>query len=202
MHWHFQTSQAHISCARNRYTKEPLKYSYLSRRACSEAISLQFGFVPWRISKLWQTSGLNWSDSTETIRAPGGRMAVKSGPCNLVITSWLKFSSLCLSRGGLWQDWGGLYWICYNISSVSCFVFFGCKASGILGPWPGIEPAPPALEGKDLTTGLPGKSHKWQFFNSVCFVFDFTVIYTPDVCHFIINNIVWKVFLLNLVSCW
>ena len=31
-----------------------------------------------------------------------------------------------------------------------CFVFwfFGGKASGILAPWPGIEPATPALEGK------------------------------------------------------
>ena len=29
---------------------------------------------------------------------------------------------------------------------------------GILAPQPGIEPAPPALEGKVLTTGLPRKS--------------------------------------------
>ena len=38
------------------------------------------------------------------------------------------------------------------------FWFFGCKACVILAPQPGIEPAPPALGGKVLTTGRPGKS--------------------------------------------
>ena len=38
------------------------------------------------------------------------------------------------------------------------FWFFGPEASEILAPRPGIEPAPPALEGKDLITGPPGKS--------------------------------------------
>ena len=38
------------------------------------------------------------------------------------------------------------------------FWFFGHEACGILAPWPGIEPAPPALEGEVLTTGPPGKS--------------------------------------------
>ena len=40
-----------------------------------------------------------------------------------------------------------------------CFMFclFGPKACGILAPWPGIEPTPPALEGEVLTTGPPGK---------------------------------------------
>ena len=39
-----------------------------------------------------------------------------------------------------------------------CFMFclFGCQAWGILDPQPGIEPVPPALEGKILTTGPPG----------------------------------------------
>ena len=41
-----------------------------------------------------------------------------------------------------------------------CFVFFGQEACGVLALWPGIEPAPPALEGKVLTTGPPGKSPK------------------------------------------
>ena len=36
--------------------------------------------------------------------------------------------------------------------------FFGCEAFGILAPQPEIEPTPPALEGKVLTTGPPGKS--------------------------------------------
>ena len=38
------------------------------------------------------------------------------------------------------------------------FCFFGCEACGILAPRPVMEPAPPALEGDVLTTGLPGKS--------------------------------------------
>ena len=46
-----------------------------------------------------------------------------------------------------------VYGIYYNIASVLCF---GVKASGILVPHPGIEPTPPALEGKILTTGPPG----------------------------------------------
>jgi len=38
------------------------------------------------------------------------------------------------------------------------FWFFDHKAYGILAPWPGIEPAASALEGKVLNTGRPGKS--------------------------------------------
>ena len=39
------------------------------------------------------------------------------------------------------------------------FLFdIGHEAWGIIAPWPGIEPVPPALEGKVLTTGPPGKS--------------------------------------------
>ena len=34
---------------------------------------------------------------------------------------------------------------------------FGQEACGILALQPGIEPAPPALEGVVLTTGAPGK---------------------------------------------
>ena len=45
-----------------------------------------------------------------------------------------------------------------------CFMFwfFGTEACRILVPRPGIEPVPPALEGKVLTTGPPGKS-LWYF---------------------------------------
>ena len=41
-----------------------------------------------------------------------------------------------------------------------CFMvwFFGCVAFAVLVPWPGIEPALSALEGKVLTTGPPEKS--------------------------------------------
>ena len=48
------------------------------------------------------------------------------------------------------------YWFCFM------FWFFGREACGILAPRPEIVPAPPALEGKVLTTGRPGKSlHKF-----------------------------------------
>ena len=38
------------------------------------------------------------------------------------------------------------------------FWFFGHEARAILVLRPGIEPAPPTLEGTVLTTGPPGKS--------------------------------------------
>ena len=46
------------------------------------------------------------------------------------------------------------------------FQLFGHKACGILASQPGIEPAHPALKGRILTTGLPGKSPdslNWDF---------------------------------------
>ena len=42
-----------------------------------------------------------------------------------------------------------------------CFL----EAYGILAPGPGIEPIPPALEGKVLTTGPPRKSPIFAFLN-------------------------------------
>ena len=43
------------------------------------------------------------------------------------------------------------------------------KACGILVSRPGIEPAPPALEGRFLTTGPPGKSRCCSYwFSSLC----------------------------------
>ena len=41
---------------------------------------------------------------------------------------------------------------------VLVFFFFGHEASGVLVPWPGIEPPPSALEGEALAIALPGKS--------------------------------------------
>ena len=40
---------------------------------------------------------------------------------------------------------------------------FGLKACGILAPHPGMEPAPPALEGKALTTGPSTESQPFSF---------------------------------------
>ena len=42
------------------------------------------------------------------------------------------------------------------------FFWLHCLACGILVPWPGIEPEPPALECRVLTTGPPG-----NLFNSI-----------------------------------
>ena len=39
-------------------------------------------------------------------------------------------------------------------------VFLAC---GILAPWPGIKPSPPAQEGEVSTTGSPGKSLMFFF---------------------------------------
>ena len=58
-----------------------------------------------------------------------------------------------------------------SVTSVLCFGFFGPKACGMLAPWPGIELVPSALEGKVLTTGLPGKSttlcHLLQYLGTI-----------------------------------
>ena len=43
------------------------------------------------------------------------------------------------------------------------FWFIGREARGILAPWPGIEPATLMLEGKVLTTGMPGKFPEVNF---------------------------------------
>ena len=45
------------------------------------------------------------------------------------------------------------------------FWVFGREARGVLAPWSGIEPTPPALVGGVLTTGLPGKSHVSSILN-------------------------------------
>ena len=46
-----------------------------------------------------------------------------------------------------------------------CFMFWfsGHESYGILAQQPGVEPEPPALEGKVLSTGQPGKSQNTHF---------------------------------------
>ena len=44
-----------------------------------------------------------------------------------------------------------------------CSGVLAMRHVGILGPQPGINPSPLALEGKVLTTGLPGKSQDEYF---------------------------------------
>ena len=63
-----------------------------------------------------------------------------------------------------------------------CFMFwfFGRWACGILAPWPGIEPAPSALESEVLTTGPPGKSPISAFLLMEGFVFARQVIHLDN----------------------
>ena len=93
---------------------------------------------------------------------------------------WVHGSLQFIGSHRIGQDWSGtcmlpfsLYWLCYSISSVLCFVFLAVEACGILSLQPGMEPEAPSLEGKVLT-GPPGSprniflkciSHgKWFFF--------------------------------------
>ena len=62
-----------------------------------------------------------------------------------------------------------IFKICIKFATILLrfmFWFFGREACGILAPQPGIEPAPPALQGKVLTTGPSGKSHLPFLFDS------------------------------------
>ena len=43
------------------------------------------------------------------------------------------------------------------------FFFFSRETCGVFAPQPRVKPAPPALKGKGLTAGLPGKSLKIHF---------------------------------------
>ena len=56
------------------------------------------------------------------------------------------------------------------------YFFFGWEACGILALQPGIEPAPPALEGEVLTTGPPGKS-LYNFFKNLFQGYCYTYIW-------------------------
>ena len=51
-------------------------------------------------------------------------------------------------------------------------LIFDCEAYRILASLPGIECAPPALEGKVFTTGPPGKSLVHIFKRSFCLLLE------------------------------
>ena len=61
-----------------------------------------------------------------------------------------------------------LYWLFCIIVSVLCFGYLAIRHMGVLAPQPGIELTPPALEGKVLTTGLPGKSPRLFLIQYLC----------------------------------
>ena len=60
-------------------------------------------------------------------------------------------------------SFSNLYRICYNIASIYVLVFWLCGMWDLV-PQPGIEPKPPALNGRVLTTGPPGKSQQSPLF--------------------------------------
>ena len=73
-----------------------------------------------------------------------------------------------LLNSGLWNK-GVLMWTIFKVFLhllQYCFVFwfFGPRARGILTPQSEIRSTLPALEGKVLTTRLPGKSQDLFFF--------------------------------------
>ena len=51
-----------------------------------------------------------------------------------------------------------LYWICYNIASILCFVFLAIRHVLILTPQTGIKPQTPEFKGEVLTTEPPEMS--------------------------------------------
>ena len=59
-----------------------------------------------------------------------------------------------------------LYWICYNIASVLCFVSLAMRHVGSeLPPPPRAKLAHPALEGEVWITAPPRKSVPWDLFS-------------------------------------
>ena len=56
-----------------------------------------------------------------------------------------------------------LYWTYYNTASVLCFQFLAERYVGFLAPWPGMEPTPPALVGKVLTTASQESPQEYCF---------------------------------------
>ena len=48
------------------------------------------------------------------------------------------------------------------------FWFFGIQACGLLAPWPGMEPAPPVLEGEVLTT-KPAREVSRHYYLASCY---------------------------------
>ena len=113
-------------------------------------LTVQVFFLFWEHPRLCPASGPSWmcssADSAFSSHLPSQLQ---------LILCWLHN---CLSFKDFFDvdHFLSLYWICYSIASV--FWFFVFKACGILAPWPGVEPPPPALEAKVPTPGPPGKS--------------------------------------------
>ena len=111
------------------------------------------GYSPWDRKEL---------DMTERLHYPFIYLYIKSlfplGSYNWVYFILLKKNTyLCLLGSQLWQP------------GFSLVVSQAQLPRGMwdLTPWRGIEPTPPVLEGRSLTTGPPGKSLVDFFFNPV-----------------------------------
>ena len=90
---------------------------------------------------------------------PGGHL-VSTFSCVLTITKQCLFSE---------HSSEDMYLSCFSHTKI-CFGHTAW-AYGITVPWSGIKPAPPAMKGRGLTTGPPGKSltnfFYFRFFNFI-----------------------------------
>ena len=115
----------------------------------------------WRARRGTADDVPDWSPQLGTTGAKKVWLITCSGTQERNPLWLLPFSSVIKSHFQIFKvyyDFLSLYWTCNNIAPVLSFGFFGQEACGILVPWPGIEPTPPAEEGKVLTTGPPEKS--------------------------------------------
>ena len=82
---------------------------------------------------------------------PEPAMAVVIGGLSPPISC--RYNSFCFNVGQFLQFLLNL--VQYGFCAM--FRFFGHEARGILTPWSGVQPSPPALKGKVFNAGLPGK---------------------------------------------
>ena len=80
---------------------------------------------------------------------------------------WVTLSSTKIMHGFIQEYIHSLkfmtcWWRGDRCSSTIFFFWLHHAARRTLVPWPGVEPAPPAVEGRVLTTGWPGKSQHWS----------------------------------------
>ena len=71
------------------------------------------------------------------------------------------------------------------------FFFYGCRIFRILASWPEVEPTAPALEGKILTTGPPGKFLKFTLLSIKAAIYPSGFIH----CHFLqilLTQVMWE----------
>ena len=79
--------------------------------------------------------------------------------CWVLVVALRIFVALCRSfSGGLWHSSCNAWALDHVVPVVAAYQFSCSVACGILVPQPGIEPMSPALQGRFLTTGPPGKS--------------------------------------------